>query len=547
MRQEEKEEVGRAGAGAALATVAVALALAIPSNAGAACEVPLPSDPSPDEGACGATNPPPVFGGGGGGGSGGAPGSPPRLVLWTSGYDLNPLNGRNRSGIFIARVDGTQRRKLVSFERVSRDFEPHGLNLPDDHPSFSPDYRKIVFTSNRADKDNWDIYVMNVNGSNPTRLTTHPGLDTEPVFSPSGNKIAFATETFGALEIATMNLNGTGITKLTNTAFESIEPAWRPDGQEIAFARVFPGFPKQKDVFVIAPDGSGERQVTSTDREDHDPTYSPAGTEIVITSERPPTSVPYGNVHKIRVSDGLDLGDLTSDVTLAAGDPFWSQDGQTIAYFKSAGPLLRSPQNLFVMNAGGGGKFKIPGEAAANIHPALGLGVDSDNDGTPNYLESGSVGRAALSPRRVRAGRTRLVRFAWKHPLRWRNLDTMSLRISSGRRLLAIVRFGVRDESFSLFDGRTDKFTNARRLGAGVLRTSAVALDLDRTKVVGVNTKKLSLLLALRFRARVRGDGFRLARRKLRVRVQASSKSGRNQEEEFGRLKILRTASAAGR
>jgi hypothetical protein len=185
------------------------------------------------------------------------------------------------------------------------------------------------------------------------------------------------------------------------------------------------------------------------------------------------------------------------------------------------------------MGADGQGKFRIPGEAQANIHPAIGLGVDDDDDGTPNYLESGSVGRAALRPRRVRAGRTALVRFDWTHPRRWRRLDTIWLRLSQRRWLRAMVRFSLRDRGFSLFDGDTDTYGRARRAGRGRLRSSLVALDLRRTRIVNVNRRKIRLVLAVRFRRRLAGERFR-------VRVQANDRSGRNQEEELGSLRLVR-------
>jgi Tol biopolymer transport system component len=529
----------RTGIAAALAAFAVALA--VPAAAPGACEVAVPDQPDPDPTSCSPPGqPPPSSGSGSSGGSGTS--GPPRIILWTSGYDINPLNG-NSSGIWISRINGSERRRIVKFERVNRDFEEHGFNLPDDHPSFSPDFRRIAFTSNRANSTNWDIYVMNANGTGITRRTTHAGLDTEPVFSPDGTRLAFASEIFGQLDIVVMNLATGVIQRVTTNSREDIEPAWRPDGQEIAFSRVLGN--GEKDVFAIKPDGTGERRLTNVPGEDHDPTYSPNGQQLVITSERPPFSPPFGNVYKIRASDGASLGDLTGDQDFGAGDPFWSRDGSLIAYFKSGLPILQGPQILFVMNASGGQKVNVPGEALANIHPALGLAVDDDGDGTANYLESSGVGKAGFAPKELRAQRTKLARFTWKHPRRWRRLDTMWLRISYGRWLAGMVRYSVRDEAFSLFDGVSERYTKVREVGEGKLRTSLFSLNLERSRVVGVSKKKLKLLLALRLRPKIEGTGFRIAGRELRIRAQANSRGkgrsrSRNQEEELGRLRVLR-------
>jgi len=84
----------------------VALALVTVPEARAACEVPLPGEPSTGEELCGPVDqdPPPATEG---------PGttSAPHLVAWASGFDINPFNG-NRLGIWIARVDGTAKLRV---------------------------------------------------------------------------------------------------------------------------------------------------------------------------------------------------------------------------------------------------------------------------------------------------------------------------------------------------------------------------------------------------------------------------------------------------
>src|SRR5690242_19570351 len=88
-------------------------------------------------------------------------------------FDFTP--SVRRDGIFVMRPDGTGIRQLTSFETLNFDYEEHGLNLPDDHPAISPDGRQIAFTSNRADANNRDLYLMNVNGSDVRRLTLSSG------------------------------------------------------------------------------------------------------------------------------------------------------------------------------------------------------------------------------------------------------------------------------------------------------------------------------------------------------------------------------------
>lgn len=312
------------------------------------------------------------------------------VIAYAVGLDVS-LTGAERGGIHIVRLDGSGLRQITFASTRNFNWEPHGLNLPDDHPSFSPDGRRIVFASNRANPSDWDIWIVNANGSDPRRLAPAAGLDTEPVFSPDGEKIAFASERFGNLDIVVMDASGENVTRLTSSPLEEIEPAWSPDGRFIAFTRV-QGF-DQKDVFIMRADGTGVRQLTTTGGEDHDPTFSPDGSRVAITTERL-TSPPYGDIFVIRASDGLPdpafgkNGNLTSDRPFGAGDPAWSHDGTRIAFFASSTAVITSPQELFVMDAKGGSKQHLPNQGLINIHPSWGIAVDTDLDGRPDYLEN---------------------------------------------------------------------------------------------------------------------------------------------------------------
>lgn len=264
------------------------------------------------------------------------------LIAFTSAVDIDFLD-IERGGIFIMRPDGSGVRQLTSFQTLNYDFAPHGLNLPDDHPAFSPDGTKIAFASERS--GNFDIWVMNAsNGNNPTRITT--------------------------------------------SSLEDIEPAYSPNGSQIAFSRVQGD--DEKDVFVINSDGSNERQLTTNAGEDHDPTFSPDGTQLVITSERAGTR-PFGDVFKIRLSDGASLGNLTSNLNNGGGDPAWSPDGSQVAFFRSSTAVLASPQQLWRMSSNGTNRQRLDNEhdfGVINIHPNWGIAADTDNDGRPNYLEN---------------------------------------------------------------------------------------------------------------------------------------------------------------
>ncbi len=93
----------------------------------------------------------------------------------------------------------------------------------------------IAFESNRD--GNYEIYVMNADGSGQTNLTNNPAFDFAPDWSPDGTKIAFHSERDSFLDaIYVMNADGSDQTKLTNHPSNNFDPAWSPDGSKIAFA-----------------------------------------------------------------------------------------------------------------------------------------------------------------------------------------------------------------------------------------------------------------------------------------------------------------------
>ena len=100
------------------------------------------------------------------------------------------------------------------------------------HPSWSPDSSKIAFVSSREGLDE-EIYVMHADGSNPTRLTDRLGLDQGPAWSPDGSKIAFhslisITENArdDNFDIFVMDADGSDPINVTNHSRQDTNPLW---------------------------------------------------------------------------------------------------------------------------------------------------------------------------------------------------------------------------------------------------------------------------------------------------------------------------------
>ena len=99
-------------------------------------------------------------------------------------------------------------------------------------PAWSPDGNRIAFASERD--GNWEVYVMNADGTNIINLTKHPAKDGRPDWSPDGNRIAFSSDRDRKddddknVEIYVMNADGTNPINLTNHPAIDSSPAWEP-------------------------------------------------------------------------------------------------------------------------------------------------------------------------------------------------------------------------------------------------------------------------------------------------------------------------------
>jgi Tol biopolymer transport system component len=194
----------------------------------------------------------------------------------------------------------------------------------DADPAWSPDGTRIAF---RSDRDgNPEIYVMNADGSGQTNLTNEGSEDQEPAWSPDGNKITFASDRDGDSEIFVMNADGSSPVQLTdNILFDDAHPAWSPDGSKIAFDSDRDG---NLEIYVMnAADGSGPTNLTDDPNHDFEPNWSPDGTKIAFTTERD------GNdeVYVMSATDGSGQANLTNDPE-DDSSPTWSPDGTRISF-----------------------------------------------------------------------------------------------------------------------------------------------------------------------------------------------------------------------
>lgn len=187
-------------------------------------------------------------------------------------------------GIYVADPDGSDPVKLTD-----------GAN--DAWPSWSPDGSKIVFSSSADDptlptcepgadfRCPTDVYVVDADGTDLTRLTDDAAPEYQPAWSPNGDRIAFVRSSGGtageAPLIFTMDVDGSDVRQASSGEGGSdFSPSWSPDGSRIAFV----GFRfENTGIWVVDANGSNEHQIVGKDWYSvQDPVWSPAGDLIAF-------------------------------------------------------------------------------------------------------------------------------------------------------------------------------------------------------------------------------------------------------------------------
>jgi TolB protein len=172
-------------------------------------------------------------------------------------------------------------------------------------PAVSPDGTRIAFASTREGNGNFDIYVMNRDGSNVRRLTTNPASDVSPTWSPTGTQIAFASDRAGtgSPEVFIMDADGLNQRQLSHEGYAD-RPTWSPSPfNEIAYtARTGPG----NDIKIIDVSTREVRRLTFGEGTNESPAFAPNGRHLAFMSTRSGKSQIFTVAR-----DGKDLKQLT--------------------------------------------------------------------------------------------------------------------------------------------------------------------------------------------------------------------------------------------
>ena len=216
---------------------------------------------------------------------------------------------KDQFDIHIMNADGTGLRRLIR------------SNVGLTQLSWSPDGRRIAY----AQEGN--IFMLTDDGDWNIRLVLSEFLGASDLeWSPDGRKIVFGalSDESDEPEIYVVDIDGGNLTRLTENSFFDASPSWSPDGSEIAFVS-YPGVPDQNGIYVMNADGSHQRISVATDRFYLLLEWSPDGKDFVYQGINAFVMAEIGhaawNVSKRSVKTGR------GQILTPGNAPSWSHEG----------------------------------------------------------------------------------------------------------------------------------------------------------------------------------------------------------------------------
>jgi len=137
------------------------------------------------------------------------------------------------------------------------------------NPTWSPDGRWIAYIRAETGRPIKEIWLVHPDGTANHQLTNLQASSDNPAWSPDSKRLVFSSNVksnqFG---IYTLSVKGGQPQIVSLTTIDEIDPSWSPDGKRIAYSR-------DGSIVTVNPDGSGEKVITNPNDNDSSPVWNP--------------------------------------------------------------------------------------------------------------------------------------------------------------------------------------------------------------------------------------------------------------------------------
>lgn len=185
------------------------------------------------------------------------------------------------AGTLAFQSDRDGRTKIYLLDVVTGAIRPvtHGPNHHDEAPAWSPDGRRLAFSTTRFDGRTYDLAVAGPDGTDVRRVTADLAWDRDPSWAADGRSLFFARDGAGPTAIHRVWLDDGRVERVSVTLDRAVMPAASPDGRLVAYVvATVDGF----QIFVTDLETGRDRQITSgTDGATH-PSWTRDGRHLLV-------------------------------------------------------------------------------------------------------------------------------------------------------------------------------------------------------------------------------------------------------------------------
>lgn len=244
------------------------------------------------------------------------------------------------AGSLVYRAAATRVRQLVWFDRSGKQID--SIGEPDDSgggvdADMSPDGSAVARV--RSVNGNADVWLVETARGVLRRLTSDPGLDREPIWSPDGTRIAFVSMRKGPGDIFVRRASGAAPEEvLLESPINKNLYDWSPDGRFILYSAQDPR--TRRDLWALPLDGDRKPFVVAqSDAEEKDGQFSKDGRWVAYASDE------TGQL-EVFVKAFPTLGGTTRISASGGTEPRWSNDGKQIFYRAPDNRLMSAPVTM---------------------------------------------------------------------------------------------------------------------------------------------------------------------------------------------------------